>query len=194
MVEVGDWQIGLVSLSRVPCDWSASGENVRPQVAWACPPFLDLADGMVKATMAEADVTVVMVHGGEEGVLCPSDFMVELEERWAGLGVDAVIDGHPHVLQGVTSIGDTMVVHSTGNFAFPAARGITANSAIFLLDVSEDGVTLRVEPVRGPGGIMAKPSDAQRAEILAQINSVSSGWQFDDGGVAQAAPEFEGSC
>lgn len=194
VVTVGGWKIGLVSLSRVPCDWSASGENVRPQVAWACPPFLDLADAMVEAALAESDVTVVMVHGGEEGVLCPSDFMVELEEHWARLGVDAVIDGHPHVLQGITSIGDTMVVHSTGNFAFPAARGITANSAIFLLDVSEDGVTLRAEPIRAPGGVLAKPSDAQRTEILAQINSVSSGWQFDDEGVAQVDQDFEGSC
>ncbi len=194
VLEVGDWQIGLVSLSRVPCDWSASGENVRPQVAWACPPFLDLADAMVNAAIAAADVTIVMVHGGEEGVLCPSDFMVELEERWAGLGVDAVIDGHPHVLQGITSIDDTLVVHSTGNFAFPAARGITANSAIFLLDVSEDGVTLRVEPVRGPGGVLAKPTDAQRTEILAQINDVSAGLQLDGDGVAQVAPDVTGSC
>lgn len=194
VIEVRDWQVGLVSLSRVPCDWSASGENVRPQVAWACPPFLDLADAMVAATIAEADVTVVMVHGGEEGVLCPSDFMVELEERWAGLGVDAVIDGHPHVLQGITSIGDTLVVHSTGNFAFPAARGITANSAIFLLDVSDEGVTLRVEPVRGPGGVLVKPTDAQRTEILAQINGVSSGWQFGDDGVARPAADVTGSC
>jgi poly-gamma-glutamate capsule biosynthesis protein CapA/YwtB (metallophosphatase superfamily) len=196
---VGDWRVGLVSLSRVPCDWSASGENVRPQVAWACPPFLPLADEMVRAAQAEADITVVMVHGGEEGVLCPSSFMVELEQHWADLGVDVVIDGHPHVVQGITSLpaaggGDTLVVHSTGNFAFPSTRGITGNSAIFLVDVSEEGVRLRVEPVRADGGVLRLPSEQQRESILAQINRVSSGWVVDDNGTAQPTPEHLGSC
>ena len=139
LVDVGDWTVGLVGLSRVPCDWSASGENTRPWVAWACPTLLDRADEMVSAAVDAADLVVVMVHGGAEGVLCPSAHMVELEQRWAELGADVVVDGHPHVLQGITSWGDTMVVHSTGNFAFPSARGITANSAVFLFDVSEDG-------------------------------------------------------
>lgn len=194
VLDVGDWKVGIVSLSRVPCDWSASGENVRPQVAWACPPFIELADAMVEATATEADVTVVMVHGGEEGVLCPSGFMTDLEAHWAELGVDAVINGHPHVLQGITSIGDTMVAHSTGNFAFPSARGITANSAVFMLDVSEEGITLRVEPVRAAGGVLTMPTDSQRAEILAQMNGVSSGWLFSDDGVAEPAADHTGSC
>jgi poly-gamma-glutamate capsule biosynthesis protein CapA/YwtB (metallophosphatase superfamily) len=192
VVPVGDWMIGLVSLSRVPCDWSASGENVRPQVAWACPPFADLADGMVEATMAEADVTVVVVHGGEEGVLCPSAVMIEIRQHWAELGVDVVIDGHPHVLQGITSIEGTMIAHSTGNFAFPSASGLTANSAVFLIDVTEEGVSLRVEPLRVNGGVLTMPSAQQRASIVAQMNSVSSGWQIDEDGVARLDPTAVG--
>ena len=193
VIEVGEWRVGLVALSRVPCDWSASGENVRPWVAWACPVFIDLADEMVAATVAVADVTFVMVHGGAEGELCPSDFMVEQEQRWSELGADAVLNGHPHVVQGITSWGDTIVAHSTGNFAFPSARGVTANSAIFIVEVAEDGLELRVEPVRVDSGIVTRPSASQRAEIIAQINRVSSGWQLDDDGVARRA-QFAGDC
>ncbi len=192
IVEVGDWTVGLVSLSRVPCDWSASGENVRPQVAWACPPFQDLAEEMISQATAAADVTVVMVHGGEEGVLCPSPFMVELRARWAELGVDLVVDGHPHVVQGVTSIGSTMIAHSSGNFAFPSARGVTANSALFLFDITETDRTLRIEPLRADGGILRIPTDDERAAIIDQINRVSTGWQFDDDGVARVDPEVDG--
>lgn len=193
IVEVGDWTVGLVGLSRVPCDWSASGENTRPWVAWACPALIDRADEMVEAAVNAADVVVVMTHGGTEGVLCPAEHMVALEQRWAELGADVVVDGHPHVLQGITSWGDTMVVHSTGNFAFPSAQGITANSAVFLVDVSEDAIELRVEPVRVDGGVVRKPSADQRRAILDQINRVSSGWQLDDTGRAFRS-DVVGAC
>ncbi len=199
VVEVGDWRIGLVALSRVPCDWSWAGENVRPQVAWACDPFLDRADAMVTATVADADVTIAMVHGGTEGVLCPADFMVDVTEHLAGLGVDAVVNGHPHVVQGLASVGDTIVVRSSGNFAFPSARGITANSAVFLFEVREgaDGgpqLELRVVPVRTDGGVVRIAGDDERVAILDQIARHSSGWSLGPDGVASVDRDQRGAC
>lgn len=202
--QVGDWTIGLVSLSRVPCDWSASGQNVRPEVAWACPAFIELADAAVAKASEEADITVVMVHGGTEGVLCPSGFMTDLEQHWADLGVDIVVDGHPHVLQGITSIerpggAPMMVVHSTGNFAFPSAGGIGANTAVFAFTLSESGqgeasISLRVHPLRSPGGVVQPPTQAQHSQILDQINSVSDSWRLDAEGLAYFAAEETAAC
>lgn len=194
IVEVGEWTVGLVSLSRVPCDWSASGENVRPQVAWACPPFFDLAVAATEQAMARADVTIVMIHGGEEGVLCPSPFMVELEQEFAELGVDAVINGHPHVLQGITRHGNTWAAHSLGNFAFPPASGITGNSAIVQLTVSEEGVAPSIVPVRSNGGVLSPPSDAQRADIIGQMQRVSDGVTIDASGVVSVDESVVGEC
>ncbi len=194
IVDVGDWTIGIVSFSRVPCDWSASGENVRPQIAWACPPFQDQADATVLRAIEQSDVTIVAVHGGEEGVLCPSDFMVELEEHWAELGADVVIDGHPHVLQGLTTYGETLVAHSTGNFAFPPARGISANSAIIEVLVSEGGVELRIVPVRADGGVLRPPTDDQRVEIIDQMNRYSRGVLVEPDGSVTVDSEAVGDC
>ncbi len=200
IVGVGDWTIGIASFSRVPCDWSASGVNSREQVAWACPPFLELADASVTAALAEADVVIVAVHGGEEGVLCPSPFMTELEQRWADLGAHAVIDGHPHVLQGVTYYGDTIAAHSTGNFAFPPANGISGNSAIIELVISEPEagatptVEMRIVPVRSDGGVLSVPTDAQRTEIIDQMNRVSSGALVGLDGTVSPAPDHTGTC
>ena len=194
ILEVGEWKVGLVSLSRVPCDWSASGQNTRPQVAWACPPFFDLAAAAVQEAMARADVTVVMIHGGEEGVLCPSPFMVELEQAFAEMGVDAVINGHPHVLQGITRRGDTWAVHSLGNFAFPPASGITGNSAIVQLTVSEAGIDLSIVPVRSDSGVLSPPSDAQRADIIGQVQRVSDGVTIDAAGSVSVDDSVVGAC
>ena len=194
ILEVGEWTVGLVSLSRVPCDWSASGDNVRPQVAWACPPFFDLAAAAAEQAMAQADVTVVMIHGGDEGVLCPSPFMVELEQTFAEMGVDAVINGHPHVLQGLTRHGDTWVAHSLGNFAFPPATGITGNSAIVQLEVGEDGVEMSIVPVRSDGGVLSRPTEAQRDDILGQMQRVSDGVTIDTAGSVTVDSAVVGAC
>lgn len=194
VVDVGEWRVGLVSLSRVPCDWSASGDNVRPQVAWACPSLFDRAVDAVRSAQEQADVTVVMVHGGEEGVLCPSPFMIELEEEFAAMGVDAVINGHPHVLQGLTRLGDTWVAHSLGNFAFPPSRGITGNSAIIELIVREGGVELAVVPVRSDGGVLSVPTDAVRTDILEQVQRFSDGVVVEIDGSVAVDETFVGDC
>jgi hypothetical protein len=194
IVPVGDWTVGLVSVSRVPCDWSASGVNVRPQVAWACPPFLDQVDASVAEARAAADVVVVMAHGGVERDLCPSPAMGELVSRLADLGVDLVVNSHPHVLQGVEQVGDALVIHSTGNFAFPSARGLTANSAVFLVEVSEQGLGLQVEPVLVPGGIAVPAEGGSRQAILDQITEHSFGWVVDADGSARPDPTAVGAC
>ncbi len=212
ILDVGEWRIGIVSMSRVPCDWSASGNNVRPEVAWACPAFQGLADDLVRRTVSESDVTVVMIHGGEEGVLCPSDFMLDLERHWVELGADIIVDGHPHVLQGVGSLGDgALVVHSTGNFAFPSARGVTANTAIFEFTVSESvsesvsksngelanesiRLDLRVVPLRAVGGVLSIPTEEQRDAILQQVSGVSDGWRLGPDGRAVRDISSPWSC
>ncbi|MDA3041107.1 MAG: CapA family protein [Actinomycetota bacterium] len=199
VVDVGPWSVGLVSLSRVPCDWSASGQNVRPEVAWACDPFLALADAAVAEAMAQSDLTVVLVHEGEEGVLCPSPFMTELNRHWAALGVDIVVNGHPHVVQGIRSVGDTLIVNSTGNFAFPPARSVSANSGIFRFTVSDTpsgrpSLGWSLVPLRADGGMVTVPSTEQAEAIIDQVNAVSDGWQLDDRGQAHADPGFSGTC
>lgn len=194
IVEVGDWDIGIVSFSRVPCDWSWQGENVRPGVAWACEPFMDRVEASVKRVVEESDVAVVMVHGGIEGELCPNDMMQDLNRRWAELGADVVVNGHPHVVQGVTSIGETLVVRSTGNFAFPPSAGLSANSAIFSLQVSDVGLFLSAEPMVTEGGVVRLATPLRGASILRQINNYSTGWSVLANGRAVQDPQNVGLC
>jgi poly-gamma-glutamate synthesis protein (capsule biosynthesis protein) len=183
-VDAGDWRVGIAAFSRVPCSWSASGENTRPGVGWACDPFRDSMFAAVDAIVADADVSVVMLHGGTEAVRCPDDSMRQLYADLAERQVDLVVSGHPHRLQGIERIGDAWVVRSMGNFTFPSARGEGADSAIFLFDVTDDGIGLRVVPVRVPGGVANLASSDTAERILDDISGFSPGWSFDEQGRA----------
>ena len=165
-----------------------------PKHNWACPALVEPVEASIVALADSVDVVVVATHGGPEGELCAGSMMLELSARWAELGADLIVNGHPHVLQGVRSVGDALLVESTGNFAFPSARGLSANSAVFVVELSEDGLDLRVVPVRVPGGVASIPDDDVAAEILDQIESHSTGWILDDDGMAVAAPDHEGRC
>jgi len=188
-VEVDGWTIGLVALSRVPCDWSASGENTRPEVAWTCDPFI--IDGMaaVQAAESQADLVIVMVHWGIELDHCPQTYQRDLAEAWIEMGADLIIGGHPHVLQGVERIGDAWLVNSTGNFAFPSARRASARTALFEFTVSEDDISLRALPVRITSGRPAIAAGNDATAILDDLSRWSFGYEFDETGTAMATDE-----
>ena len=175
--------VGFVSLSHIPCDWSAYTDiNLYPEVAWTCDRFRERAAEAVAVAAANSDVAVVMVHWGIEREHCPQAYQRELAAAWAEAGADLVIGGHPHVLQGIERIGSTWVVHSLGNFAFPSARDTSSYSAVYTFTVGDDGIALRVHPVRVGGGIVRHADDGERTAILDLIDQHSFGWNlFTDG-------------
>ena len=69
------------------------------------------------------DVLMVSIHWGTEYSHTPNKFQVEQAEYLSGLGVDIIIGHHPHVVQPITRIGNTVVIYSLGNF-LSAQEGI----------------------------------------------------------------------
>ena len=70
----------------------------------------------VEAYKKEADVIIVAMHWGEEYTHNPTSSEKEKAKYLASLGVNLIIGCHPHVIQPMTYIGDTLVVYSLGNF------------------------------------------------------------------------------
>ena len=64
----------------------------------------------------KVDVLIVAMHWGIEYTHVPTEYEVDMAEYLASLGVDIVIGTHPHVIQPVTWIDDTLVIYSLGNF------------------------------------------------------------------------------
>ena len=64
----------------------------------------------------KVDVIIVAMHWGVEYTHVPTDEQRREAEYLASLGVDLIIGSHPHVIQPVEYVGDTLVIYSLGNF------------------------------------------------------------------------------
>lgn len=78
------------------------------------------SDEKVKADVErvrdKVDVVMVAMHWGSEYTHTPVTEEKTIAKYLASLGVDIVIGTHPHVIQPIDFIDDTMVIYSLGNF------------------------------------------------------------------------------
>lgn len=64
----------------------------------------------------KVDVLIVSMHWGNEYTHNPTSVQANMANLLADEGVDIVIGHHPHVIQPITKIKDTLVFYSLGNF------------------------------------------------------------------------------
>lgn len=64
----------------------------------------------------KVDVLIVAMHWGIEYTHEPTEYEKDMANFLASQGVDIIIGTHPHVIQPVTWIDDTLVIYSLGNF------------------------------------------------------------------------------
>ena len=64
----------------------------------------------------KVDVIMVAMHWGNEYQHYPSTTQKNVAKYLASLGVDIIIGAHPHVVQPIDFIDDTLVIYSLGNF------------------------------------------------------------------------------
>ena len=70
----------------------------------------------VETLREKVDVLIVAMHWGVEYASSPNDNQEEIANYLASLDVDIILGAHPHVLQPITWIDDTLVMYSLGNF------------------------------------------------------------------------------
>ena len=70
----------------------------------------------VEKARRKADAIIVSMHWGDEYVFKPTAGQKKIAEQLASLGVNLVLGHHPHVVQPVAMVKDTLVVYSLGNF------------------------------------------------------------------------------
>jgi len=70
----------------------------------------------IEAVKDKVDVIIVSMHWGEEYTNTPTSSEKEIAKYLSNLGVNLIIGSHPHVVQPVEYVGDTLVIYSLGNF------------------------------------------------------------------------------
>ena len=189
LASVGSTSIAIVSISRVLPDSSWTASASRPGLASAYHPFVDDSVEAVANASQLAEFVVVMVHWGVELAHCPEQYQLDLAEEWAAAGADLIVGSHPHVLQGVDKIGDTWVIFSTGNFAFPSAYSEdTTQAALFEVSITSEGVQLAATPLRIVEGSPTIAGVDDRQTVLGTLNARSWNVAFDSSGRAVSTP------
>ena len=79
-------------------------------------PLRNLQD--IRAVCGEADITIVLIHGGNEHNPVPSPRMQSTYRAFAAAGASAVVAGHTHCPQGIEFWNGTPIIYSLGNFLF----------------------------------------------------------------------------
>lgn len=70
----------------------------------------------IESLRDKVDVLIVAMHWGREYTHTPTDLEIKTAKYLADLDVDIIIGTHPHVIQPVEWIDDTLVFYSLGNF------------------------------------------------------------------------------
>ena len=80
----------------------------------------------------DVDLIIVAMHWGSEYTHTPTNEEKEIAKYLSSLGVNLIIGCHPHVIQPVDYVGDTLVIYSLGNF-ISSQRSLGLNKIIGLL-------------------------------------------------------------
>jgi poly-gamma-glutamate capsule biosynthesis protein CapA/YwtB (metallophosphatase superfamily) len=86
----------------------------------------------VRAAKKIADVVVVIMHWGTEGMACPDANQLALAPKLAKAGANIIVGSHAHTLQGSGWLGHTFVAYGMANFLWWEASYSTATGVLFL--------------------------------------------------------------
>ena len=81
----------------------------------------------------KVDVLLVSMHWGTEYQNMPTEEQQREAEYLESLGVDIIIGTHPHVIEPVTFINDTLVIYSLGNFISAQSTNNDYNTMVELM-------------------------------------------------------------
>lgn len=83
----------------------------------------DIVEADIKRWRSAVDLLIVSMHWGTEYTNVPNAEQKKIANFLADLDVDLVIGHHPHVIQPIEYIGETLVFYSLGNFV-SAQKGV----------------------------------------------------------------------
>lgn len=94
--------------------WPVKGSNPKTDTAYQN--YKKQVKKDIEKVRGKVDVVMVAMHWGIEYTYTPNSYQKDMAAYLSSLGVDIIIGTHPHVVQPIEWIGDTLVIYSLGNF------------------------------------------------------------------------------
>ncbi len=76
----------------------------------------ELAQTHIDSVKNETDIIIVAMHWGTEYTDEPNEYQKDVANELSEMGVDIILGNHPHWMQPIEKINDTIIVYSMGNF------------------------------------------------------------------------------
>lgn len=121
----------------------------------------------IAAVRDQVDVLMVAMHWGVEYTHNPTEYQKDSAKFLADNNVDIIIGAHPHVIQPVTWIGDTLVVYSLGNFVSAQLQDQNYNKMVGLM------TSLNITKTVKDGKSSIKINNVQNELIFTYYNKAS---------------------
>ena len=95
--------------------WPMNGNNPEKDIEYQNYKQQVLED--IKRVRDKVDVLLVAMHWGIEYQNMPNDYQKDAAKFLSDNGVDIIVGTHPHIIEPIDYINNTLVIYSLGNFA-----------------------------------------------------------------------------
>lgn len=127
--------------------WPVTGNN--PETDNEYQKYKETIKKDIERVRDKVDVLIVAMHWGIEYETTPNNYQIDAAKFLASLGVNIIIGTHPHVIQPIDYIDDTLVIYSLGNF-LSAHEVINMDNRVGLmstLEIVKDNNGIKLEKI-----------------------------------------------
>lgn len=97
--------------------WPTNTDRINnPETDTKYQEYKEIVKQDIERVRDKVDFLIVAMHWGVEYTHTPTAYEKDMAEYLSSLGVNLIIGTHPHVIQPVAWINDTLVIYSLGNF------------------------------------------------------------------------------
>lgn len=118
----------------------------------------------------KVDVVLVSMHWGVEYTHVPVEEQTKIAKFLASQGVDIVIGHHPHVVQPIEYIDNTLVIYSLGNMISAQIGTERLTGGVVSLDIVKDETGIRLENLSTDVIYTAYSGTIQNFRVVPYIN------------------------
>ncbi len=181
-VYAGDDKIAIIAASQIERYGSPHSKGATEDGAGILRSYPDIDPTLdaIRKAKEEGAYVILFIHWGTENETAADWAQNEQLPKFVDAGVDCIIGGHPHILQGISYSGDVPVVYSLGNFWFNSK---TIDTGMVELEWADGGVkSIRFIPCRQSGCGVKLLHDSEAQALISYMQSLSPNVNIDADG------------